>query len=365
MNRIRKGDQVIVTTGKDKGKKGEVVRVLGDKVVVSNVNVVKRHTKQNPQAGQPGGVVERESPDAVVCTHFLPVEALSHIRGRGRLRVPLHCVITDFGAHPFWAFPHVDRYFVATDETARELAALGVPRARIEVTGIPVDPSFANPIGREAARARVGLDAREPAVLIMGGGSGVGPMTSLAERLAALALRPRVIVVCGTNEGLRAALPQRRVALVHEGAEVVEHQRAGERRCGARLDRHDASVVIASSFEAYEHLSGFRVLEPHLLAVVMQMPCRCQQISAHGHRELPRLRRPPREDVPHVAVTDAVVRVEVHGEHLGNVVAFRARRVVHRHAHVHAVKILTRVVVQRGVQRESLSRSHRHTDRLR
>ena len=62
MNRIRKGDQVVVITGKDKGKQGEVVRVLGDKVVVSNVNVVKRHTKPNPQAGQPGGVVEREAP---------------------------------------------------------------------------------------------------------------------------------------------------------------------------------------------------------------------------------------------------------------------------------------------------------------
>jgi large subunit ribosomal protein L24 len=62
MNRIRKGDQVVVTTGKDKGKKGEVVRVLGEKVVVSNINVVKRHTKPNPQAGQPGGVVEREAP---------------------------------------------------------------------------------------------------------------------------------------------------------------------------------------------------------------------------------------------------------------------------------------------------------------
>ncbi|MBF6025752.1 50S ribosomal protein L24 [Lysobacter niastensis] len=62
MNRIRKGDQVIVTTGKDKGKKGEVVRIAGDKVVVSNVNVIKRHTKPNPQAGQPGGVIEREAP---------------------------------------------------------------------------------------------------------------------------------------------------------------------------------------------------------------------------------------------------------------------------------------------------------------
>ena len=62
MNRIRKGDQVIVTAGKDKGKKGEVVRVAGDKVVIANINIIKRHTKPNPQAGQPGGVVEREAP---------------------------------------------------------------------------------------------------------------------------------------------------------------------------------------------------------------------------------------------------------------------------------------------------------------
>ena len=62
MNRIKKGDQVIVTAGKDKGKKGDVVRVAGDKVVVSNINIIKRHTKPNPQAGQPGGVIEREAP---------------------------------------------------------------------------------------------------------------------------------------------------------------------------------------------------------------------------------------------------------------------------------------------------------------
>ena len=62
MNRIKKGDHVVVTAGKDKGKRGDVVRVAGDKVVVSNVNIIKRHTKANPQANQPGGVVEREAP---------------------------------------------------------------------------------------------------------------------------------------------------------------------------------------------------------------------------------------------------------------------------------------------------------------
>ena len=62
MNRIRKGDQVVVITGKDKGKKGEITRVAGERVIVANINVVKRHTKANPQAGQAGGIVEREAP---------------------------------------------------------------------------------------------------------------------------------------------------------------------------------------------------------------------------------------------------------------------------------------------------------------
>jgi len=97
-------------------------------------------------------VLERERPDAVVCTHFLPVEVLSPRRGKGRLEVPLYCVITDFTAHPFWAFPHVDRYFVASQQVADELNGHGVPAERIEVTGIPIEPRFAS---TSAATSRV------------------------------------------------------------------------------------------------------------------------------------------------------------------------------------------------------------------
>jgi large subunit ribosomal protein L24 len=70
-NRIKKGDQVVVNTGKDKGKQGEVVRVDGDRVIVANVNIVKRHTKPNPQAGVAGGVVERES--SIHISNVMPV----------------------------------------------------------------------------------------------------------------------------------------------------------------------------------------------------------------------------------------------------------------------------------------------------
>ena len=78
MNRIRKGDQVIVITGADKGKKGEVVRVAGDRVVVQNINIIKRHTKPNPSAGQAGGIVEREAP-----IHISNVMLFNSASGKG------------------------------------------------------------------------------------------------------------------------------------------------------------------------------------------------------------------------------------------------------------------------------------------
>ncbi len=63
MNKIRKGDQVIVVAGKDKGKRGTVLRVAGDdRVVVESINRVKRHTRPNPARNQTGGIIEKEMP---------------------------------------------------------------------------------------------------------------------------------------------------------------------------------------------------------------------------------------------------------------------------------------------------------------
>ncbi len=67
MQKIKKGDDVIVITGKDKGKRGNVVRVLTeeDRVIVENINVAKKHQKPNPNMGVPGGIVDKEMPLAI------------------------------------------------------------------------------------------------------------------------------------------------------------------------------------------------------------------------------------------------------------------------------------------------------------
>jgi large subunit ribosomal protein L24 len=62
MNKIRKGDEVVVITGREKGRRGTVIRVLpNERVLVENVNMVKRHTRPNPQRGIQGGIVEKEA----------------------------------------------------------------------------------------------------------------------------------------------------------------------------------------------------------------------------------------------------------------------------------------------------------------
>jgi large subunit ribosomal protein L24 len=63
MNKFKKGDEVIVTAGKDKGRRGNITQILtNDKIVVEGINLVKKHAKPNPMKGEQGGIVEKEMP---------------------------------------------------------------------------------------------------------------------------------------------------------------------------------------------------------------------------------------------------------------------------------------------------------------
>ena len=63
MKKFKKGDDVVVLAGRDKGKRGTILRVLDDeRALVDSVNVVKKHTRPNPNKGETGGIIEKESP---------------------------------------------------------------------------------------------------------------------------------------------------------------------------------------------------------------------------------------------------------------------------------------------------------------
>jgi large subunit ribosomal protein L24 len=77
--KIRKGDDVIVLAGKDKGKRGTVLRVIDDeRIVVENINLAKKHVKPNPAKGEPGGIVEKEMP-----LHLSNVAVFNPTTGKG------------------------------------------------------------------------------------------------------------------------------------------------------------------------------------------------------------------------------------------------------------------------------------------
>lgn len=78
MAKIRKGDEVIVRAGKDKGKRGTVLSVGEDAVVVEGINLAKRHMKPNPQRGTSGGIVEKEMP-----IHISNVAVYNSMTGKG------------------------------------------------------------------------------------------------------------------------------------------------------------------------------------------------------------------------------------------------------------------------------------------
>jgi large subunit ribosomal protein L24 len=80
VNKIKKGDEVVVLAGKDKGKRGVVLRMIEerDRVIVENVNMVKRHTKGNPMQGTAGGIIEKEMP-----IHISNIAAWNPVSNKG------------------------------------------------------------------------------------------------------------------------------------------------------------------------------------------------------------------------------------------------------------------------------------------
>lgn len=150
-------------------------------------------------------LIEQSRPDAIICTHFLPVEVLGPLRLQGRLP-PLYCVVTDYHAHHFWVCPGVDGYFVPTAVTANQLVAAGIPRAQVHITGIPLHPEVAQPVDHAAVRAALGLPVADRVVLLNGSGIAVTRVRAIAQELLARKIPATLVVAAGRNRALMAAL---------------------------------------------------------------------------------------------------------------------------------------------------------------
>lgn len=151
-------------------------------------------------------LLEREQPDLIVCTHFLPAEMVSWMKAKRRLTCPQTIVVTDFDVHAMWLCHHYEHYFVALDETREHLVRLGIPAGMVSATGIPIDPVFAEAKDKAAMRRRLGLAAGKTVILLSAGGFGVGPIEHIVTTLLGLRHPAQIVAACGRNQELRARL---------------------------------------------------------------------------------------------------------------------------------------------------------------
>ncbi|PIP29267.1 UDP-N-acetylglucosamine--LPS N-acetylglucosamine transferase, partial [Candidatus Kuenenbacteria bacterium CG23_combo_of_CG06-09_8_20_14_all_36_9] len=116
--------------------------------------------------------------------------------------MPLVGVLTDYAPHSYWIYDNVDFYVVPSDDTASKISLKGIDKSKIKPFGIPINPSFLNPVDKEGLYRRLGLKSDAPIVLIMGGGQGLGPIEEFVLLLNSLKANFQIVVTTGTNKRL-------------------------------------------------------------------------------------------------------------------------------------------------------------------
>jgi processive 1,2-diacylglycerol beta-glucosyltransferase len=158
-------------------------------------------------------------PDAVLCTHYLPLEALGleclkaerHAAKKSKSKSQTNdktlpvvvSIVTDFEAHALWMDDCVDIYCVATEDTKGRMVARGVNAEKIRVSGIPISKRFSSEMDTGAIKKRMGLRDDLPVILVLGGGFGMGPVAEILMQLDKSPGIFQTVVVTGKNQELR------------------------------------------------------------------------------------------------------------------------------------------------------------------
>jgi processive 1,2-diacylglycerol beta-glucosyltransferase len=153
-------------------------------------------------------LLKEYQPDVVVCTHFLPAEIISWLRAKERLHCPQVIVVTDFDVHAMWLCHHYEHYFVALDETREHMIKIGIPPAKLTVSGIPIDPVFAQSKDKQSMRRKHNLKADVTTILVSAGGFGVGSIEHLMSSLLELRHPAQIISICGRNEEMKRQIDE-------------------------------------------------------------------------------------------------------------------------------------------------------------
>jgi processive 1,2-diacylglycerol beta-glucosyltransferase len=145
---------------------------------------------------------ETVQPHAIACTQAFPCGMVADFKKHRGLSIPLVGVLTDYAPHLYWLHDTVDRYLVPAAEVKERFVSYGIPEARIQDSGIPVEPKFLDPVDPQAVYQQFGLDPGKAVVMVMGGGGGFGPIHELMLSLDRASADCQFIVLAGTNQAL-------------------------------------------------------------------------------------------------------------------------------------------------------------------
>lgn len=152
-------------------------------------------------------LIENFQPDVIVSTFPVAAAAISNLKGHGLTTIPSVTVITDHTDHSYWVHNHTDQYIVGSGRVRESLIRLGVPEAKIAVTGIPIRPDFCRAYDRNVLFEKYGLQSDLPTILVMGGGFGmIGSGLVDLMQSDVLSSPLQFIIVCGHNEKLKSQL---------------------------------------------------------------------------------------------------------------------------------------------------------------
>jgi processive 1,2-diacylglycerol beta-glucosyltransferase len=151
-------------------------------------------------------LLKQYRPDITVCTHFLPAEIISWLKAKERIARPPAIVVTDLDIHAMWLCHNYERYFVPIKETGVHLEKLGIPATKISVSGIPIDPIFAERKDKTEMRRKHGLRTDRTTILVSAGGFGSDSLEHVITSLMELRHNAQLIAIAGRNEELRSRL---------------------------------------------------------------------------------------------------------------------------------------------------------------
>ena len=142
------------------------------------------------------------APDIIMTTHPFSTEMVSRLKGAGKIKMPILCIMTDYSPHRTWINDNVDAYIVSNNEMIKGMYDMGVPYWKVYPYGIPISKEFYNKKDKGIILKEMGLSSDIPTILIMAGSFGVQNILSIYREILEIPRKFQIIIITGRNKKL-------------------------------------------------------------------------------------------------------------------------------------------------------------------